>query len=634
MRKRTFKGFALLIALVVGGTSCLPQTPSGWHRFEPERWQWQNRGELWVQGFPANGLLAVDPAPDQVLRCDLVNLGDEPARVVLDNGELLEWDLAPGQIVALELEGLTGRARFEAPDQVVIAGPRVGRGLEDAALVVVIVIDTLRADFVTTELMPEITEYFADGRRWNQATANAPWTLPSVASFFSSRPVLDLTTPSGDLIGIPHGVTTWAGAFEAAGFSAAAVVANYSVSTLNGFGEGFSSYLVPDAHGGGDHPDAAWVVDAARSWLAGHQGENGFLYLHLMDPHFPYRDHDDPDRPIPDLPALAAGLRPEAPGDRERLAELYAGEVRYVDRVLGPFLNELQDNALVILTADHGESLGERGCWGHGLNLYQESLLVPLLVRGPEVASGTVDTPVQLLDLAPTVLAAAGVAPAPGMVGRSLLEGGSDHPIVSSTFGAGPLRWCLRQANDKVLLRMAEQPGLGEVARSKMIGGGPRKPGAFAFDLEADPAEENPHALPTRLEDPVVAAFNGSAGRMVPGLQIGLSRRDGGISTRLRIAGEVAVVQAWSSKPIEVIRTGDQLELNCQDAFPACVVAARVKPSPEEISTESERFRLEGSSPPRVFKGGLSLWWNPPRPLVVDGYDETLERLRALGYID
>ncbi len=244
----------------------------------------------------------------------------------------------------------------------------------------------------------------------------------------------------------------------------------------------------------------------------------------------------------------------------------------------------------MVLTADHGESLGERGCWGHGLNLYQEALLVPLLLRGRGVAAGAVDEPIQLLDLAPTVLGAAGVPVAPTMMGRSLLEGGSNHPIVSSTFGAGPMRWSWRRADDKVLLRMAEQPGLGEVARSKMIGGGPREPGAFAFDLASDPAEEQPHALPDRLVDPVVAAFNGTAGRMVPGLQIGLSQRVGGISTRLTIDSEVAVVQAWSSKPMVVVRTGDELRLSCEDAFPACILAATLASTSAEISTASRQL--------------------------------------------
>jgi len=579
--------------------------------------------------------LAIDAGPGRVFRCDLVNLGDDTARVAVADFGGVEWTLAPGQVVPLELEGLTGRVLFEAPDEVVMVDPRVGSELDAPDLVVVIVIDTLRADHVTDDLMPLTTAYFATGRRWSQATANASWTLPSVASTFSSRPVLDLTAPSGDLIGIPVGVTTWPSALENAGFSGAAVVANYTVSTLNGFGEGFSSYLVPDGHGGAAHPDATWVVRGARSWLSRHKGENGFLYLHFMDPHFPYRDHDGSAGAVPDFPELVAGRRSAAPGERRRLADLYAGEVRHVDRVLGPFLRELPDNALVVLTADHGESLGERGCWGHGLNLYQEALHVPLLVRGPGVPSGSVADPVQLVDLAPTVLAAAGVPPALGMAGRSLLEGGSDLPIVSCTFGAGPLRWSLRRGDDKVLLRMAEQPGLGEVARSKMIGGGPREPGAFAFDLATDPAEELPRPLPESLLDPVVAAFNGSAGGMVPGLQIGLSQREGSISGRLAIAGELSVIQAWSSRPIKVLFSDGELEVSCEDADPACILAVQVDPAPTEVAAVGGRsFRLGDVAPPSEFTEGLSIWWNSPRPTVVEGYDETLERLRALGYID
>jgi hypothetical protein len=634
MRRGAFAGVLVVIAMAVFAVGCLPQPEQGWHTLWRDRWQWESRGDLWVRGVPANGAFVVDLERGHVVRCDLVNLGDTQAVVTLNDTTVKEWKLEPGQVLPLQLEGLTRRARFDAPEQVVVANPRMGRELDDVGLIVVIVVDTLRADHTTAELMPGITEYFSDGRRWSQATANAPWTLPSVASFFSSRPVLDLTSPTGDLIGIPDGVRTWSLELEAAGYTGAAVVANYSVSVLNGFGEGFSSYRVPDGHGGAEHPDASWVVDAARGWLTRHQGENAFLYLHLMDPHFPYRNHGDSGPESPDLMALADGRRQERPGERELLSKLYAGEVRHVDRVLAPFLRELPEHAVVVLTSDHGESLGERGCWGHGLNLYQESLLVPLVMRGPGIPSGDVEEPVQLLDLAPTVLAAVRIPLAPGMVGRSLLDGGSKRPIVSSTFGAGPLRWCWRRADDKVLLRMAEQPGLGEVARSKMVGGGQREPGAFAFDLASDPTEEKPQALSPELVESVFHAFVETAGRMVPGLQIGLSQSQGPISTRLEIDGTIEVVQAWSAAPMRVARTDHHLVLSCEDAFPACVLAVTVEPVPSVVSTGTEVFRLEDVAPPDSYSEGLSIWWNPPRPLVVDGYEETLKRLRALGYIE
>jgi hypothetical protein len=181
---------------------------------------------------------------------------------------------------------------------------------------------------------------------------------------------------------------------------------------------------------------------------------------------------------------------------------------------------------------------------------------------------------------------------------------------------------------------MAEQPGLGEVARSKMVGGGQREPGAFAFDLASDPTEEKPQALSPELVESVFHAFVETAGRMVPGLQIGLSQSQGPISTRLEIDGTIEVVQAWSAAPMKVARTDHHLVLSCEDAFPACVLAVTVEPVPSVVSTGTEVFRLEDVAPPDSYSEGLSIWWNPPRPLVVDGYEETLKRLRALGYIE
>ena len=78
-----------------------------------------------------------------------------------------------------------------------------------------------------------------------QATANSPWTVPSVASLFAARPVLEVSTPSGDIVGVPKGITTWPSALWRAGFEGAAVVANYTVHTLNGFSEGFTCFLFP-----------------------------------------------------------------------------------------------------------------------------------------------------------------------------------------------------------------------------------------------------------------------------------------------------------------------------------------------------------------------------------------------------
>jgi hypothetical protein len=326
------------------------------------------------------------------------------------------------------------------------------------------------------------------------------------------------------------------------------------------------------------------------------------------------------------------------------LRRLYADEVRHVDEALTPFLAALADDTVVVLTSDHGEALGEHGAWGHGLNLYQEGVLVPLLARGPGVPPGDVDTPVQLLDLGPTVLELMGVAGADGMVGRSLLAGGSAAPLVSTTFGGGPLRWAWRRGMDKVVLRMASQLDLGREVQSAMLEGVPLPSGGFHFDLAADPNEQAPMVVPERLLSAAGWAFADTAGRMVPGAQLLIWGRSGPIMGAIDVAGSAEVIQAWSVAPMAVARSGNRLEISCDEGYPVCAVGARVDPLPESIvirdglehpAAPGEPIALDRLVfPDGELPTGGHVWWNENRSIVVENYDETIERLRALGYIE
>ncbi len=80
--------------------------------------------------------------------------------------------------------------------------------------------------------------------------------------------------------------------------------------------------------------------------------------------------------------------------------------------------------------------------------------------------------------------------------------------------------------------------------------------------------------------------------------------------------------------------TGGRLELGCEDAYPICFLGVAVEPDSAMISSPGGAFRLNELRPPDSLTEGLNLWWNPDRPLIVGGYEETLERLRALGYIE
>jgi hypothetical protein len=631
-----------LTAVLLGG--CSQNQPDGWQSLWREEWQQVRCGLLWEMGVPADQR-QLEARSGQLLRTTLVNPGRSSEIVRLSGPDLdLSWTVEGGQArpveVALER---SGSYRFVAATGMVLGSPRLGRPLPQPRLVVLILVDTLRDDHVNRELMPGVTAAFAGGRRWLDTTASASWTLPSMVSLFTSRPVLDLSTPEGDVIGIPDGLTTWPQALAAEGLIGAAVVANYTVHVHNGFGLGFASYRVPSASGSGDHPDVSWVVKQARGWLATHAGEDGFLYLHLMDPHEPYRDHSGQGQRGPGLNELA---NRDATVDESALMQrLYAGEVRHVDQVLAPFLAELPGHAVVALTADHGESLGEHGCWGHGPSLFQTEVAVPLILRGPGVPAGEVTEPVQLVDLPPTLLDLAGVEPGPGQLGRSLLRGGSDLPIVSATFSTGPMIWAWRHGPDKALLRMAEQPGLGSQARSKFIAGNPQPPGAYLFELDQDPQELQPLPLTGEMLTDTGQVFAESAGTMVPGLQLMVWGSREPVEVRVGMEQRLEVIQAWATGPISFAQDSTGVRLSCDQALPVCAVAAtaeqliRVQPLSGPVAwqgvtagREQEVASLHAPLP--ITTGRAAIWWNPKRQRITSSFDATLEKLRALGYLE
>jgi arylsulfatase A-like enzyme len=624
---------------------CMRDRTDGWAPLWQEDWQQVGCGLLWEIGVPADQR-QVEARSGQLLRTTLVNPGLQPQVVHLTGpGVDLSWTVGQGQTEPLEVAVEQGGTyRFAAGPDLVLGSPRLGRPLSEPRLVVLILVDTLRNDHVNHELMPGVTAAFAGGRRWLDTSATASWTLPSMVSLFTSRPVLDLSTPEGDVIGIPDGLATWPQALTAAGFSGAAVVANYTIHVHNSFGCGFASYWVPSGRGSDDHPDASWVVEQAHSWLAAHDGEDSFLFLHLMDPHEPYRDHSGLGQQGPLLNELAE--RDATADEAALMRRLYAGEVRHVDQVLAPFLAELPEQAVVALTADHGESLGEHGCWGHGPSLYQTEVAVPLMLRGPGVPVGEVSEPAQLIDLAPTLLDLVGVEPHPDQLGRSLLVGGSDLPIVSATFSTGPLIWSWRHGSDKALLRMAAQSGLGSEARSKFIAGNPQPPGAYLYDLDQDPQELRPQALAGEMLALTGQVFASSAGSMVPGLQLMVWGSPEPVEVVVELEQKLEVVQAWAGSPISFAQDRTGIRLSCdRQGFPVCAVACTaeqltwVRPLPGPLSwqgvTTGERQPIESLQPPPPIEvGRAAVWWNPERRRITSSFDATIDKLRSLGYVE
>ncbi len=352
-------GWVMAIAVVLlAGWACAPAQADSTRLWE-EQWTALRAGWQWVQGVELGEGRRVSVEHSGFrFRTRVLNPGREDAEFTISGGGgLQQFVVVAGASSDIDTGPLEhGQYRADGASNLILGEPRLVKQLARPQVLVFVLVDTLRAEAVNADLTPSILQALEGARVYEDTTANAPWTLPSVASMFSSRPVLDITTPSGDLVGIPRGFDTWAGALRRAGFSGGAVVANYTVHVQNGFAQGFDSFSVPDIlPPKGGLPDASWVVAQARGWLDAHAGEHAFLYLHLMDPHEPYRDHEN-GGPRPDLFGLAHRNREASAQEQLHLRDLYDGEVRHVDHALGPFLESVGDDAVVVFTSDHGEA--------------------------------------------------------------------------------------------------------------------------------------------------------------------------------------------------------------------------------------------------------------------------------------
>ena len=360
--------------------------------------------------------------------------------------------------------------------------------------VVLVTVDTLRADHLgawgyTPPTSPFVDELAAGATIFEQAIATAPSTAPSVASLMTGlhRASHGLWSNGGTL---PDRVTTLAEILRAHGFHTVARIANPLLDARVGFAQGFDDFAMPP--GLSQKPPAVLegtpVLEATRQLLGKVGDARLFLWLHFYDPHGPYyppeayrtrfdpanyRWPDDRDLPVSTghsglflVPLYQSVDGNPSPADyRAR----YDAEIRYVDDHVRGVVQALRDahlwdETLFVLTADHGESLGEHGLYfQHGWFAYADCLHVPLLVRAPGVRARRVAQSVSLLDVAPTILDLVGIAPPDGMEGRSLrpfLEGSehTDRPAFAQSYhGTGSV--ALRLGTVEYVFRPARAAG-------------------------------------------------------------------------------------------------------------------------------------------------------------------------------
>ena len=323
--------------------------------------------------------------------------------------------------------------------------------------IILFIVDTLRADAVGcygagANVSPTIDAIARDGVRFDHAYAQSSWTRPSIATILTSL------YPSQHglrhkMDALPEGVTTLAEALRANGYYTAGFVSNINVAPVFNFQQGFDeyTYLAPDFYFWATdsatqlaiykglrlarerflrdriyyynyYQDAAVVTGAVEKWLDRAPPQPFFLLIHFMDPHDPYFEIPYNGR------GVARVSNPNPPASRkDELHRLYLDDLTYLDGRLAGLVSQLKstgayDNTVMAITADHGEEFQEHGCWWHGTSLYQEQVHVPLIIKQAHgIRRGEVDShPARTLDIAPTLMAAAGLDTPPEFVGHDL----------------------------------------------------------------------------------------------------------------------------------------------------------------------------------------------------------------------
>ncbi len=358
--------------------------------------------------------------------------------------------------------------------------------------IVFVVVDALRYDEAQT---PHLEAFKQDAVNYAAAWSSSSWTRPSVASLLSGLyPDNHRTIHKTDRF--PNEVPTLASVLRDTGYVTVASITNVNLAPVFGLGKGFDnwSYLAPQ-------PFMMAPVSASRLFVVelyrlmklrffpGHRdvesyyarGERVleraealikplaksksafFAYLHFMEPHDPYFSHPY------DGHAVARVENPNPPlGQAASMRELYRQEIQHFDDLFGALMkflksNQLYDNALIVVTSDHGEEFGDHGGFWHGTSLYEELIHVPLVIRFPGgLAAGTTHAdPVSLVDLMPTALQVAGVEAQDALDGLSLVapwDAKNPRRVFASVDHQGCIVRAVREGDWKMMLANPGNP--------------------------------------------------------------------------------------------------------------------------------------------------------------------------------
>jgi arylsulfatase A-like enzyme len=317
-------------------------------------------------------------------------------------------------------------------------------GAIDQPNVVLIVMDTARRDRLSCygydrETSPRLSELAESAATYTNAYSTSSWTAPGHASLFTGLfpAAHGATQEDWDL---DEHLTTMAEALSARGYRTVGIVENPMLSSDLGYAQGFGVYhgvWLPRGRPGTGSAALGRFVEEVEATPPGHPL---FVFVNLIEPHSPYNS----SRQFYDRFVSDPGIRLEANQWRDyyvgrrsfsdaeitHLNELYDAELLYTDYIVGEMAaalreRDLLDGTVFVVTSDHGENIGDHGHMDHVFSLYETTTRIPLVIRYPTLFApgSTVESPVQLTDLFPTILTLAGVDPDEyPSHGRSLLD--------------------------------------------------------------------------------------------------------------------------------------------------------------------------------------------------------------------
>ena len=296
--------------------------------------------------------------------------------------------------------------------------------------ILVILIDTLRADHLGVygyprDTSPRLDAFARENTIFTNARTAAPWTPPAVASLFTGvypvshgmMPPNNIMLARGRSTKLAAGISTIAEDMNALGYQTVAVSANPWITKEFGFQQGYSTfYFRGRAAADGMTKAAKKVLDQfAKS------DSPFFLYVHYLDPH----DRGNNPDAYPDKysGAIPGGTYDDA---MTQQINLYDGKIRFVDEHVGNLLDDLKarglyDDMKIIILADHGEQFREHGNVGHGFNLFDTELKIPMFIKDGS-APRLVEPVVNIVDINPTLRVWAGIPARPELPGTSLYD--------------------------------------------------------------------------------------------------------------------------------------------------------------------------------------------------------------------